>query len=254
MRPAHCFILFLLAGLLFPYAPGSEENDQGVVTAVYDGDTIRVSLNDGRSETVRLIGVDAPELDDARVATRFFALMSKRFAFISLYREKVTLSYDWERRDKYGRVLAYVASRHSLFNELIIQKGYAAALLKFPFRNDYRRRFQAAETRAREESRGMWRPEPYPIIEFDGMDGCLGELVRVRFVCAGVEKRGRFWFLRARGRDFSALLDEKDKKSFPGLENLSGRVLVVSGFLEEYRGSPQILLFLPLQLRIENRP
>ena len=58
-----------------------QEDQWGTVTAVYDGDTIRVKLDNGDSEIVRLIGVDAPELGDERDEVRFLAFMSKRFAF-----------------------------------------------------------------------------------------------------------------------------------------------------------------------------
>jgi micrococcal nuclease len=249
MRSILLLIFALLAGFLLLYAISPDNGEEGVVTAVYDGDTIRVSLDGGRSDIVRLIGIDAPELDDARQEIRFLALMSKRFAFTMLYQEKVTLTYDWEKRDKYDRLLAYVSSRHGLFNEFMVRKGFASAYLKFPFRNDYRRRFRAAEKEAREEARGLWRPEPYPLVDPKDAKKHIGELVRVRFFCSGVEKRGKFWFLRAREGDFSTLIEQKDLKLFPQPETLTGRELVVSGFLEEYKGRPQLLLFLSLQLR-----
>jgi len=250
MRSPRLLVITCLAVTLLLFGTmQSDEGEEGIVSAVYDGDTIRVSLEGGRSEIVRLIGVDAPELNDTREEVRFFALMSKRFAFTMLFRERVSLTFDWERRDKYDRLLAFVSSRHGLFNEFMIMQGFASAYLRFPYRDDYRRRFQAAEREARAEGRGMWRPEPYPMIDPQDTRGHIGELARVRFWCAEVENRGKFLYLHARDGDFSALLDKKDLESFPRPDTLTGRELIVSGLLEEYRGRPQMLLFLPLQLR-----
>jgi endonuclease YncB( thermonuclease family) len=101
-----------------PAAVGPEEGTlRGTVVTVHDGDTIRVRLEGGPEETVRLIGVDSQELDDAREAVRFMAFLAKRFAFGRLYRAKVTLLPGPEARDSYGRLLAFVRTADGdLFN------------------------------------------------------------------------------------------------------------------------------------------
>jgi len=78
------------------------------VTTIFDGDTIKVRLAGGGEERVRLIGVDSPELDDAREQVRLMAFLAKRFAFSRLYRAPVALSLGPEARDSYGRLLAFV--------------------------------------------------------------------------------------------------------------------------------------------------
>ncbi len=244
-------LLVLLGGsLFFPFCfPVGGQS--AVVTAVYDGDTLKVRLSGGKSEIVRLIGIDAPELDDSRGEAHFFALMSKRFTFTNLYGKNVRLEYDWERRDQYGRLLAYVFLRGSLFNEFMIRQGYATALLKYPFRDDYRMSFKAAQQDARDVRRGLWRNTPYPIKGPENLGRHLGELLRVRFICDRVEEQGRYAFLRARGADFAALVERRDLDRFPPLEQLIGQSVTVSGLVEEYRGHPQLVLFLPLQLQTE---
>jgi len=167
------FILILLISALFgikvlraerfqkPYSANS-----GVVTAVYDGDTIKVKLADGCSSQVRLIGVDAPELNAVNLSERFKGFMAKRFAFSHLYRQRVKLSFDRELEDSYGRILAYVWTEEvGLFNLYIIREGFASALLYFPFREDYRQEFQAAEKAARKNRKGFWHQSPYPRIK-----------------------------------------------------------------------------------------
>jgi micrococcal nuclease len=74
------------------------------VTRVIDGDTVVVRLANGRSEHVRVIGIDTPEVgtcmaSEATAATRRLA-----------DGKRVTLIGDGtqDTRDRYGRLLAYV--------------------------------------------------------------------------------------------------------------------------------------------------
>ncbi len=226
----------------------SPSDDKAVVTTVYDGDTLRVRFEDGRSEIVRLIGINAPELSDQRDTVSFLAHMSKRFAFTQLYRQKVRLEYDWELRDQYDRLLVYVFFHKGIFNEYIVREGFAAAFLKYPFQQKYRRMFSEAEKEARVQGRGMWREGDYPLVKAAVAKSFLGKIVRIQYVCSQVEKRGRFWVLQAQGGDFAALIDQRYQERFPAPESLLGKRLTIRGFLEAYRGQPQILVFLPSQI------
>ena len=87
-------------------------------TRVVDGDTI--VLNNG--ERVRLIGVDTPETKHPRKPVEYFG-------------KEVRLEYDWQKRDKYGRLLAYVYLMDgTLLNAEIVKQGYGHAFTKFPFK------------------------------------------------------------------------------------------------------------------------
>lgn len=69
--------------------------------------------------------------------------------------KRVRLEYDWERRDKYGRTLAYVYLEDGTFlNAEIIRQGYGFAYTRFPFK--YLEEFRNLETEAREAGRGLW--------------------------------------------------------------------------------------------------
>jgi micrococcal nuclease len=62
-----------------------------------------------------------------------------------------------EPRDRYGRLLAYVwLGDGRLFNALLAERGYATTLT-IPPNDDLAPRFAAAEARARDHHRGMWR-------------------------------------------------------------------------------------------------
>jgi len=122
-----------------------------VCIRVIDGDTI---VLDGK-ETVRLIGVDAPESKDTREPVQYFAEESYKFVKSMVEGKRVRLENDRERLDKYGRTLAYVYLEDGTFiNAEIIKQGYGFAYTKYPFK--YMEEFRRYERGARESKRGLW--------------------------------------------------------------------------------------------------
>ncbi|UCB53226.1 MAG: thermonuclease family protein [Candidatus Zixiibacteriota bacterium] len=115
------------------------------VMEVTDGDTI--VLKDG--EEVRYIGIDTPERDDPffREATQANKEMLKG--------GRIRLEYDRDRRDRYGRLLAYVWVDTLLLNAELIKKGLASVYLFSP-NLKYRDRFIAVQREARQKEKGIW--------------------------------------------------------------------------------------------------
>jgi len=231
---------------------GSSFPESGLVTAVYDGDTIKVRFKNEREKKVRLIGIDAPEIGDSKQETKFRAQMAKRFTFFYLYRKTVKLSYDWEIEDKYGRLLAYVwTEKQGLFNRFILSEGFAAVFLKFPFK--YREEFIEAEREARKLEKGFWKKGPYPSISVQDTRAYLGKLLSVKYACSRVQTKGKFVFLYSSGKEFSTLVPRENISFFPELKSFEGKALTVTGFLEEYKEKPQIVAFFPRQIKIETQ-
>jgi micrococcal nuclease len=117
------------------------------VRVIIDGDTIECS----RLGSVRLVGIDAPERDQAPFGA------SARAALLSIIslRDTVQLEFDVEGRDQYDRLLAYVWKKDSLVNWLLVRWGWAVQLT-YPPNVQYVDWFTEAERRAREEGRGLW--------------------------------------------------------------------------------------------------
>lgn len=231
--------------------PASAESftSSGIVLTVYDGDTVRIRFTDGSEGRVRLIGVDAAELDDLREQVIFKALLAKRFSFFHLYQKKVTLSYDQTLVDKYGRILAYVwLDGRVLYNEFIIKEGFAAAFFAFPFKKDYQERFREAQKEARENGRGLWMKGEPEVIPSSSAGSYLGKLISVHFLCSKVRKSRPFLYLESADGSFEALIPRDRQANFSPPETLIGRTLIATGFLEEFRGRLQIVLFFPRQL------
>ena len=121
-------------------------------TRVVDGDTIVVE-DIGK---VRLIGVDTPETVHPRKPVEYFGKEASAFTKRMVEGKKVRIEYDWQRKDKYGKILAYVYLEDGTFlNAEIIKQGYGHAYTRYPFK--YLEQFRKYEKEARENKRGLWK-------------------------------------------------------------------------------------------------
>lgn len=128
-----------------------------VVERVIDGDTLLARIGD-RPETVRLIGIDAPEsVAPTRPVQCFGAEASLFLAAVLPSGTEITLVRDAEARDIYDRLLGYVVrSRDGLFVNLeLVATGYAAAL-SYPPNDHHADAFDRAQSEAIASRRGLW--------------------------------------------------------------------------------------------------
>lgn len=132
--------------------------DSYIVTKVVDGDTLEIERY-GRTETVRLIGVDTPETVDPRKPVQCFGKEASEHSKNLLTAKQVKLEFDpvVGERDKYNRLLAYVwLDQNTLFNQLLIGDGYAH---EYTYRSQtykYQNEFKNAEAHAKQSGRGLW--------------------------------------------------------------------------------------------------
>jgi micrococcal nuclease len=124
-----------------------------VVRAV-DGDTLEVQI-EGRREDVRLIGIDTPETVDPEAPVECFGPRASSFAHHLLDGRDIRLDLGVERRDAYGRLLAYVRLRGRLVNAAILRRGLARTLT-IPPNDRYAERFERLALRAARSGRGLW--------------------------------------------------------------------------------------------------
>ena len=123
-----------------------------VVERAVDGDT--VLLADG--ERVRYIGMDTPELHHPRKPVQPYAREAWEFNRKLVEGRKVRLEFDVERRDRYGRLLAYVFLEDGRFvNAELVKEGYAQ-LLTIPPNVKYVDLFVGLQRQAREAKKGLW--------------------------------------------------------------------------------------------------
>ena len=134
-------------------------SSNGVVADVVDGDTLKVSL-DGKTETLRLIGMDTPETVDPRKPVQCFGKEASNHARELLSGKSVRLEADPTQgeRDKYNRLLRYVYFEDGTsYNLTMIQDGYAHEYTyDTPYK--YQAEYKQAEKYAREHNLGLWSP------------------------------------------------------------------------------------------------
>ncbi|HET8814389.1 MAG TPA: thermonuclease family protein [Solirubrobacterales bacterium] len=124
------------------------------VTRVVDGDTIEVRLG-GESEDVRYIGVDTPETVKPGEPVQCYGPAASRFNHRLVERRRVRLVFDEERRDVYGRLLAYVYLDDRLVNAELLRGGLARTLT-IPPNDHFAVRFERIEMAAARAGRGLW--------------------------------------------------------------------------------------------------
>jgi len=144
------------------------------IQSVIDGDTIILSATadaktpDGRNlsgETVRMLGVDAPEIAHSQNSTpaECWGDESHQAARNLMQGLTVELAYDCDPprcsrsdlRDSWGRLLAYIILPDGrVGNEVLIEKGDAFSFDSFNHR--YRSRYEALEKKARDRNLGVW--------------------------------------------------------------------------------------------------
>jgi len=149
-------LVVLLALAVLPYAhgtaAGSSVGDFVTVDRVNDGDTITVIIN-RRKEKIRMAGMDAPEMGQA-----YWGRMAKDHLrdIIASSSWKVRLEYDVVRRDKYGRLLAYVWTKEGkMVNAEMLAHGYAV-LFTFPPNVRHVDELRAAQEQARDRKLALW--------------------------------------------------------------------------------------------------
>jgi micrococcal nuclease len=125
------------------------------VERVVDGDTIVVRLS-GRSEKVRILGVNTPETVSPRVGVECYGPQASAYAHSRLPTgTRVTLETDVETRDKYGRLLAYVYVGGHRFDDDLLRLGYGRLLI-IPPNGVYAREMMEEEMQAKAGRLGLW--------------------------------------------------------------------------------------------------
>lgn len=117
------------------------------VERVIDGDTF-VTTDD---EHIRLIGVDTPELDKDDC----YSEKAKIFLEDKILGEEVTLEYDEDREDNFGRTLAYVYLGGSFINKKILKQGYGTVLSIVP-NTKFEDSFLSHQEDAQKDLKGIW--------------------------------------------------------------------------------------------------
>jgi len=156
---SRCLRTLALAVALF-WQSAAAEVLVGRVVAISDGDTLTVLDADKRLHRVRLAGIDAPEKKQA------YGEGSKQHLARLAYGKDVAV--EWDKTDRYGRVLGKVVIDALDANLAQVRAGYAWHYKRYEHEQNAedRRRYAASAAAARSERLGLWR-EPGPTPPWD---------------------------------------------------------------------------------------
>ena len=161
MRSKGSALLLVLAALVLlrPWEQLRLGGEPAVSATAYvmravDGDTIEVRF-DGHAEDVRYIGVDTPETVKPDTPVQCFGPQASHFNHALVEHRRVRLVFGVERRDVYGRLLAYVYLDGRFVNAELIRRGLARTLT-IPPNDRFAGRLKWLEMAAARAGRGLW--------------------------------------------------------------------------------------------------
>ena len=161
------------------------QNQQVEVNRVYDGDTFMYLDDSGVEQSIRMLGVAAPEVANGDEPSECYGDASAEFLRDLIVNQEVELQFDRECTDMFQRTLSWVVLRGDdpqvagwlqevemiglqsdgsyefLVNELLVQLGYAEV-----FRGEvdaserYSEQMEVAEDNAELRQLGLWSACP----------------------------------------------------------------------------------------------
>ena len=254
MNPENIGRICVLAVLVFAFMDGAQLADTITCAAVIDGDTIRLQ----NGETVRLIGIDAPELSQPG------GEMSRQYLTQLIQGKRITLDKGYEDRDKYNRLLRFVYIGNTCVNEEMIRQGYAEARYLSPD-DPLREYYIQLEIEAEITGAGLWSDNIFqprsqldwdglPVINWSDAHKYYNQCVIVEGTIVKTYNSGIVCFLNfhTNYNYFTAVIFASDSPEFaePPEFFYSGKRVLIIGIVLEYNGSPEIIVKTPDQIRI----
>lgn len=143
-------LLFALVVLLLVASPVCAASLEAVVVGVTDGDTLTVLDANEVRHKVRLAGIDAPERRQA------FGTRARQALAAAVFRKAVTVN--WNKRDRYGRLIGKVLAGERDVGLSLIQAGLAWHYKAYEREQSAtdRQVYGDAELEARERRVGLW--------------------------------------------------------------------------------------------------
>ena len=126
----------------------------GKVVKVSDGDTVTILTSDKTQHKIRLNDIDAPEKKQA------FGNKSKDN--LAKYIAGKTVTVEYQKKDKYKRILGTIYYNNTDINLQQVKDGYAWVYKKYSNNQTYYKE----ETKAKESKKGLWA-EKNPIAPWE---------------------------------------------------------------------------------------
>lgn len=126
------------------------------VLRVCDGDTISISY-EGKEEKVRFLRVDTPESNHPDKKQNIpMGKTAAEYTEKRLAGKSVDLEFEGERKDRHGRLLAYVFIGGKNYCLELVEQGLSPYYTKYGPSKKYDKEFKEAERQARKQGLGIW--------------------------------------------------------------------------------------------------
>ena len=158
MKPRKIQLISLLV-LLLPLLVAAETLT-GRVVKITDGDTVHVLDSAKERHKIRLQGIDTPE--------RKQPFGKKAKEYLSSLVAGETVQVDWNKRDRYKRIVGKIVYQGQDINLEMVRAGLAWWYKGYAREQNAGDRvlYEAAETDARENRRGLW-VDPQPVAPWE---------------------------------------------------------------------------------------
>jgi len=134
------------------------QNDLLMVVEVLDGDSI--ILENG--EEVRYLGINTTEFGQP------YYKEASEFNKSLVLNKKIRLEFDIEKKDRYGRLLAYVWQDGKFINQRLVEEGFAISVGTQPDVK-YQHLFLSAQKQAKNNCKNIWKG----LCSFDKNQQCV---------------------------------------------------------------------------------
>lgn len=158
------YLITLLQILLLTGTAYAGRIVEGMVRAVYDGDTVVLTTRGESRLKVRLYGIDAPETKKPDKPGQPYGDISKRTLMYKIMGRRVTAEI--VDIDQYKRAVAVIRYSGRDINREMVAEGMAWAYRQY-LQGAYESEYIGAESLARSRRAGIWRESnPQPPWEF----------------------------------------------------------------------------------------
>ena len=228
------------------------------ITKVIDGDTFKTS----KKKTIRLIGINTPEIHHPEKGVEYFGKEAANYTRKFLKGENVYLQHDIQKKDKYGRELAYVfLPDGTFFNARLVYEGYAD-LMTIPPNLKYTDLFKKLAKKARTLKKGLWAKKikesikKYQLISWKNADKYYEKKVTVTGKVIDTYDSGKVIFLnfaKDYRNTFTAVIFKSNEYKFDvePEKYFLNKYVYITGVIKNYKGAPEIIIEEPGQIRVQ---
>lgn len=137
--------------------PGTTDRIPVELVSTVDGDTAKFNY-DGKTESFRFLLIDTPETKHPRIGKEPYGQeASDRTEALLNGATNIEVEFDvGQKKDKYGRYLAYIYVDGEMLNNILVREGLAKVGYVYPPNTRYLSELEDSQDKAKSEQIGIW--------------------------------------------------------------------------------------------------